>query len=290
MMRRWTVIPIFIVFFALFPEIAYADNCSSLGDCFGTLRAAVAATVGLAIFATILSIGLDFIPIVGTAKGIIESITGRDLITGEELAKWERAMGIIPFVGAVPGLVKLGKLGDDLADASKAMDTVGEAGSSLKKVDYGDHYTKVDGKKALKPDIEYTTNEGYRYTTDSNGRIASAEANLQLGKADRNKYAQRKVGGEDRLSSDDGGHLVASIFKGSGEIDNMVPMDATLNRSEYKVLENTWKKALEEGKTVEVRVEPIYSGDSARPSKFEVEYKIDGKKYEVNLTNYEGGP
>jgi hypothetical protein len=63
------------------------------------------------------------------------------------------------------------------------------------KVNYGDHYTKVDGKKTLKPDIEYTTNEGYRYKTDSNGRLSSAEANLQLGKAHRNQYAQITVGG-----------------------------------------------------------------------------------------------
>lgn len=83
--------------------------------------------------------------------------------------------------------------------------------------------------------------------------------------------------------------MIASIFKGSGDIDNLVPMNATLNRSEYKALENTWKKALEERKTVEVKIEPIYKGNSTRPFKFEVEYKINGKKYEVHLTNYEGG-
>lgn len=164
-----------------------------------------------------------------------------------------------------------------------------EGAGDARKVNYGEQYTKVNGKKALKPDVEYTTNEGYRYTTDSHRRISSAEANLQLGKADRNQYAQRTAGGEDRLTTDDGGHLIASIFKGSGEIDNLVPMNSTLNGSEYKTLENTWKGALEAGKTVEVKIEPIYGGNSVRPSKFEVEYKIDGKKYEVNLTNYEGG-
>ncbi|WP_249872883.1 DNA/RNA non-specific endonuclease [Oceanobacillus saliphilus] len=115
------------------------------------------------------------------------------------------------------------------------------------------------------------------------------EAKLELGKADRNQYAQRTVGHQDRLPTDDGGHLIANIFKGSGEIDNLVPMNATLNRKEYKSLENTWKRALGEGETVEVKIEPIYNGNSSRPSKFEVEYKINGKKYEVNLTNYQGG-
>jgi hypothetical protein len=158
----------------------------------------------------------------------------------------------------------------------------------VKTVVYGDQYTKVNGKKSLKTDVEYTTNEGQKFTTDSNGRISNAEATLSSGKADRNQYAQRTVGGSDRLPNDDGGHLIASIFKGSGEIDNLVPMDSTLNRSEYKILENTWKKALKDGKTVSVKIEPIYKGESSRPDKFEIEYKIDGKKHEVNLKNYEG--
>ena len=52
--------------------------------------------------------------------------------------------------------------------------------------------------------------------------------------------------------------MIASIFKGSGDIDNLVPMNATLNRKEYKAIETTWKKGLEVGKTVEVKIEPIY--------------------------------
>jgi len=162
-------------------------------------------------------------------------------------------------------------------------------GNTPNKVNYGEQYTKDNRGKVLKPNIEYKTKEGYHYKTDSEGRISNVEATLQLGKADRNNYAQRTVGREDRLPNDDGGHLIASIFKGSGEIDNLVPMNATLNRKEYKALETSWKKALESGKTVEVKIEPIYKGNSSRPSKFEVEYKINGKKYEVNLSNYNGG-
>ncbi len=123
--------------------------------------------------------------------------------------------------------------------------------------------------------------------TDGNGRISSVEAKLELGKADRNTYAQKTVGREDRLPTDDGGHLIASIFKGSGELDNLVPMNSTLNRSEYKILENTWKNALKEGKTVNVKIEPNYNSSSIRPSKFDIEYTIDGKKYNNSLTNYE---
>jgi hypothetical protein len=157
--------------------------------------------------------------------------------------------------------------------------------SEATKVEYGEQYAKVDGRKALKSNVEYSTEEGYKFTTDSNGRISSAEADLELGKAERNTYAQRTVGGEDRLPNDDGGHLIAKIFKGSGELDNLVPMNSTLNKGEYKWLEYTWKKALEEGKKVKVKIEPIYQENSMRPSKFKVDYTIDGKAYSERLTN-----
>ena len=144
---------------------------------------------------------------------------------------------------------------------------------------YGEHYTKVNGKKALKPNVEYVTEEGYKYVTDSSGRISNVEGSLDASKAKRNAYAQRMVGKDNgRLATDDGGHLIASIFKGSGDLDNLVPMDATLNRGEWKAMEKSWAKALDNGKNVDVRIEPIYSGISQRPISFEVEYKIGNGK------------
>jgi hypothetical protein len=109
----------------LSPEMAFADNCGSFQDCFSTQRAAVAATVGLGVFATLLSLGLDFIPVVGTVKGGIEAITGKDLITGEKLEPWERMLGIVPYVGQAGDLAKLTKLGnlEELGGLSRAMDT-----------------------------------------------------------------------------------------------------------------------------------------------------------------------
>lgn len=83
--------------------------------------------------------------------------------------------------------------------------------------------------------------------------------------------------------------MIASIFKGSGEIDNLVPMNATLNRKEYKALEASWKKALESGNEVTVKIKPVYVGNSFRPNEFKISYTIDGKKYSDRLTNYPGG-
>lgn len=152
---------------------------------------------------------------------------------------------------------------------------------------YGDHYTKVNGKKALKPNVEYVTEEGYKYVTDSSGRISNVEGSLNAGKAKRNVYAQRAVGKDNgRLDTDDGGHLIASIFKGSGDLDNLVPMDATLNRGDWKVMENSWAKALDKGKTVDIKIKSIYSGTSQRPISFKVKYRVDnGRWIKETFTN-----
>ena len=152
-------------------------------------------------------------------------------------------------------------------------------------VKYGEHFTKDGRRKALKPNIQYTTPEGYTYRTDELGRIISCEGTLQKGLAERNKYAQRTVGGKDRLPDDEGGHLIASIFKGSGDIDNLVPMDSNLNKGEWKKLEKDWKDALDNGDEVKVKITPIYDGDSKRPVRFKIKYKIADEEWKVRKFN-----
>ncbi|MEK4628247.1 DNA/RNA non-specific endonuclease [Solibacillus sp. FSL R7-0682] len=156
------------------------------------------------------------------------------------------------------------------------------------KVKYGDHYTKDGRRKVLKENVVYTTKEGHTYKTDSKGRILSCEGNLELGKGKRNNHAQKVAGREDRLPDDEGGHLIASIFKGSGSLDNLVPMNGNLNKGEWKKLENMWAKQLEKGKTVEVKIKPIYKGDSQRPVSFDIEYKIG--KGDWQLKEFENKP
>ncbi|MEY6549112.1 DNA/RNA non-specific endonuclease [Bacillus cereus] len=157
------------------------------------------------------------------------------------------------------------------------------------KVNYGEQYAREKRKKILKPNVEYTSKEGYTYTTDSQGRVASCEGSLQLGDGKRNNYAQRVVGGNDRLDDDDGGHLIATIFKGSGNMDNLVPMNSNLNRGEWKKLENEWANALNDGDKVRVKITPNYSGNSKRPDSFVIRYKI-GDEDRWRLKNFDNVP
>lgn len=140
-----------------------------------------------------------------------------------------------------------------------------------------DHF---ESEYALKPKEAYEVNQ-YRYETDRYGRISHCEGTLRLEEGTRDPEHQRKAGGKDRLEHDDGGHLIATRFDGSGKIDNIVPMDSHLNRSDYKAMENGWAKALEEGKTVDVAIDCKYEGNSERPKEFRVKYVVSDESGEI---------
>lgn len=54
-------------------------------------------------------------------------------------------------------------------------------------------------------------------------------------------------------------------------------------------MENTWADALKEGKDVKVLIDTVYNGNSQRPSKFIVEYIINGEKKIKTFNNIAGG-
>ena len=101
---------------------AAADNCSVFTDCFGVSNSAAEATFGLSLLAG-LSLVLDFVPIVGDVKGLVEAGTGRDLLTGEELSPLERALGLIPLLPIGDIARAAGKL-DDIVDMGRHADDV----------------------------------------------------------------------------------------------------------------------------------------------------------------------
>ncbi|MEM7274079.1 MAG: pre-toxin TG domain-containing protein, partial [Actinomycetota bacterium] len=125
----WLGFVLAVVLFDLSAAPVAADNCSVFTDCFGQSEAASEAALGLTFLAA-LSLVIDFIPIVGDVKGLIELGTGKDLLTGQELEPWERSLGLI---GLIPGgdLLRLAKLGDAAAGAGgglRAIDGAGDVG------------------------------------------------------------------------------------------------------------------------------------------------------------------
>lgn len=157
----------------------------------------------------------------------------------------------------------------------------------IEKVEYGKHYkTGTDGIKKLKESKRYTTKEGYGYLTDNIERISKVDVkNLEFGEGVRNKYAQSKIAKQGE--STDGGHLVANMFKGSGNIDNLVPMSSKLNRAggDWYQMEKEWANALLNGKKVSFNIHVKYKGDLKVPDSFVVKYFIDGKKVVKHFKN-----
>ena len=96
----------------------------------------------------------------------------------------------------------------------------------------------------------------------------------------------------DKLPTDHAGHLIADIFGGSPELDNLVSMDAFINQSTYRKLENKWDRALKSNplKKVEIQIFLDYSfvpastavsGGIMRPTQFRIESTIDGQMQSV---------
>ncbi|WP_017692354.1 RHS repeat-associated core domain-containing protein [Paenibacillus sp. PAMC 26794] len=83
---------------------------------------------------------LDFLPVVGNVKGIIEAITGRDLLTGEKLAWYERGLSVLGPLGK--GANKAASL---FKYADEAMDLTGKA---VKHADDAADAAKTVGRNA----------------------------------------------------------------------------------------------------------------------------------------------
>lgn len=117
----------------------------------------------------------------------------------------------------------------------------------------------------------------YRYEIDRDNRTREASGHLSLGPvAPRSRLAQARAGGADRRPGDDGGHYIASRFNGPGDAFNHFAQSARFNRGSYRALEDTWARALRQGKSVFVRIQPHYAGHSQRPAWLRVRSTIDG--------------
>lgn len=176
-----------------------------------------------------------------------------------------------------------GMSGDTDGSEQKDTNSSDELDGDVYETDDNGETYKRNGE--LLPNIEYTVN-GNTYRTDENGRIISCVSKPTYTEDGmRNTKEQQEAGGEDRQEGDDGGHLIARILGGGEGLENLVAMRDTLNRGDYKKMENEIANALQEGKDVEVDITLRYDGDSQRPSRIQVEYTIDGKKTIVVFDN-----
>lgn len=124
----------------------------------------------------------------------------------------------------------------DVADKMKALDNVpnGKKNESrlsksnseppkIENLNPKEFTTEAFGKDGkLKPNIKYTVGEHkYIYETDELGRICNCSADELLLKdhLGRLKHSSKTPG---KLEGDHAGHLIADVFGGSPELDNLV--------------------------------------------------------------------
>lgn len=162
--------------------------------------------------------------------------------------------------------------------------------SELSTKEYQDDNGKVFRiGNELVPNNEYEVN-GYKYQTDDKGRIVSASGQLRM----RDKNFSRNMENRDNLTdkgyqeNDQRSHLIGYQFGGSGKLENIVPMDGSLNQGDYEKMENTLAEAVKDNAKVYLKVEPVYESDEKRPSEFRITYSIDGDKTAIVFRNESG--
>ena len=146
--------------------------------------------------------------------------------------------------------------------------------------------SQFDENGNLKPNTTYKTGEhDYYYSTNDEGHIVEAHAdNLQLktheGRLQHNPNTPGKEAG------DQAGHLIGDRFGGSPDLDNLTSQNARLNQSDYKMLENEWANAIENGHEVSVDINVDYgTATTGRPISYDVSYSIDGEWYNIKFPN-----
>lgn len=158
--------------------------------------------------------------------------------------------------------------------AAKSRNIVKIDGDFYRVDDSGTPHMKrgEDKEYHVLPNTRYTVN-GYTYQSDEKGRIIHAEGNLVVKDGERSSL-NAKVSGMG--ANDQRGHIIADLFGGSNQNDNLVAQLQTINQGAYKVLESNLADLTVSGNQVYGDYSIDYQGDSSRPLAITVSYCVDG--------------
>jgi HK97 family phage portal protein len=136
------------------------------------------------------------------------------------------------------------------------------------------------------PTIRKISAGGYDFEADAQDRTVRAYGQLRLQPDQpRSRSAQDSAGKPNREPKDHGGHFIAREFGGPEIGYNHFAQNARFNVSEYRTVENKWKKALGAGKRVTVDIRAGYSGHSRRPDWIFVFSNIGGINASQRMPN-----
>lgn len=220
---------------------------------------------------------LAAVPVIGDASG-----AAKIAVKGAKMAKKAKNAKV-----TVKQLSKTTKQGKPVI-ANEARKTAKREVLELEPGKKGS-WNKELNKEPL-PNTDYKVGKAV-YKTDETGKVRQVKTKIELGTSDRNKHQQRiSVELKDgKKGIDQGGHLIANMFKGAGEQINYVPMlGKELNQGQWKKMELEWQKALkkEPPANVETEINVLYKAGSKRPLGFLVNYTIDGVPYRKKFRNF----
>ncbi len=188
-----------------------------------------------------------------------------------------------PMGGPAGTVKRVGQLADNAADAARLQQLTTRADvKTVVEVPAGskgnwDPRINTGTTGTLSPSTAYVLDNGHAYITDGSGRVKEVTGTLSPSTMDRNTY-QQGCAGRSGCAGDDGGHLIASSLGGAGDRINIVPQAATLNRQDWKDMENFLRNELKAGKSVTVKIDVGYpASGGVRPSEFTVVAYINGK-------------
>nr|WP_283809068.1 DNA/RNA non-specific endonuclease [Tumebacillus amylolyticus] len=248
------------------------------------------------IFGDYLSTGLGVVTAIdgllvaagGAVGGALFSWTGVGLVAGAGISVVGVAESAYGAGVAVKGYTNL-QNDKAMMEARRSESKPSSTGDSTPKPSKPSEETfedvPFDESGNLKPNIQYRAGEyDYFYETDELGRLSKFEAgDLQLTKRENRLDHNPNTPG--KKEGDHAGHLAGDRFGGSPELDNLVSQSSSVNLSQYKRLENQWANAIKDGKQVKVNVLVEYTEDNVRPSRFKVQYEIDGDYFEKMIIN-----
>ena len=141
----------------------------------------------------------------------------------------------------------------------------------------------------LEPDASYVS-PGFEYLTDEHALPARVRGALRLvprSERVRHPVVQRAVGSASSSSSvgRHGGHIVAVSLGGFASGPNLFPQDHNFNISAYARLEHGWRRALTEGRSVEVDIALTLDLDPFVPQFVIITYWENGEEWEHPLIN-----
>ena len=87
------------------------------------------------------------------------------------------------------------------------------------------------------------------------------------------------------MQYDDAGHLIGDRFGGAATITNLVSQLRSVNRGDYRVMEDHLESVIQNGGTVEMEGRIIYNESDLRPAGISIEIKIDGEAVPIFFSN-----